>query len=98
LYGGVGGLGVQIRGLSADGLSFDGPGNLIIDTGSDYFISGAQEASLIGLPEGTVSGSQQVIDFLPTGTISGSSTSTQWYKYNRFIIGTSYITLTNRCY
>ena len=86
LYGGVGGLGVQIRGLSADGLSFDGPGNLIIDTGSDYFVSGAQEASLLGLPQGTVSGSeqvlggtnivsssQQVIDFLPNGTISGST-------------------------
>jgi hypothetical protein len=72
LYGSANGLGVQIRGLSADGLSFDGPGNLIIDTGSDYFISGAQEASLLGLPEGTVSSSQQVIDFLPTGVLSGS--------------------------
>jgi hypothetical protein len=57
LYGSAYGLGVQIRGLSADGLSFDGPGNLIIDTGSNYFISGAQEASLLGLPEGTVSSS-----------------------------------------
>ena len=86
LYGSANGLGVQIRGLSADGLSFDGPGNLIIDTGSDYFVSGAQEASLLGLPQGTVSGSdqvlggtnivsssQQVIDFLPNGTISGST-------------------------
>jgi hypothetical protein len=73
LYGSANGLGVQIRGLSADGLAFDGPGNLIIDTGSDYFISGAQEASLLGLPEGTVSSSQQVIDFLPTDTVSGSS-------------------------
>jgi hypothetical protein len=72
LYGSAGGLGVQIRGLSADGLSFDGPGNLIIDTGSDYFVSGAQEASLLGLPEGTVSSSQQVVDFLPTNTVSGS--------------------------
>ena len=72
LYGGAGGLGVQIRGLSADGLSFDGPGNLIIDTGSDYFVSGAQEASLLGLPQGTVSSSQQVVDFLPTNTVSGS--------------------------
>ena len=72
LYGSANGLGVQIRGLSADGLSFDGPGNLIIDTGSDYFVSGAQQASLLGLPQGTVSSSQQVVDFLPTNTVSGS--------------------------
>src|SRR6056300_328067 len=72
LYGSANGLGVQIRGLSADGLSFDGPGNLIIDTGSNHFISGAQEASLLGLPQGTVSSSQQVVDFLPTNTVSGS--------------------------
>jgi hypothetical protein len=77
LYGSAGGLGVQIRGLSADGLSFDGPGNLIIDTGSDYFVSGAQEASLLGLPQGTVSGSSQVIELLPLNTVSGSDQVTQ---------------------
>src|SRR6056300_1282007 len=77
LYGSANGLGVQIRGLSADGLSFDGPGNLIIDTGSDYFVSGAQEASLLGLPQGTVSGSSQVIELLPLNTVSGSDQVTQ---------------------
>ena len=73
IIGSADSLGVKIRGLSADGLSFDGPGNLIIDTGSDYFVSGAQEASLLGLPQGTVSGSEQVIGHLPAGTVSGSS-------------------------
>lgn len=82
IQGSANSLGVKIRGLSADGLSFDGPGNLIIDTGSDYFVSGAQDASLASLPEGTVSSSQQVIDFLPSGTLSGSS---QVSAFNTFL-------------
>jgi len=65
LYGSASGLGVQIRGLSADGLAFDGPGNLIIDTGSVHFTDGIAAA---GVPLGTISGSEQ----LPAGIISGS--------------------------
>ena len=65
-------VGLQIRGLSADGLAFDGPGNLIIDTGSLYFTDAVENISFTSLPVGTVSSSQQVIDFLPVDVVSGS--------------------------
>jgi len=40
-----------------------------INTGSSHF---SNAVAAIGAPAGTVSGSQQVIDFLPSGVISGS--------------------------
>ena len=50
------------------------PGNYYItidlDTGSAHF---TDAVAGVGAPQGTVSGSQQVIDLLPSGTVSGSS-------------------------
>ena len=59
-----------------DGISTEArnPGNLYItitlDTGSSHFTDGVAAA---GVPAGTVSGSQQVINLLPSGVVSGSS-------------------------